>query len=263
MLYDDQAATFDQRAAVPGEAVERIAAAAAEIAGLRPGQRWLEVGAGTGLLSLPLLRRGARYTGFDRSVPMLEAFRERLAGAGLAAALHVADGNLRWPAEDGSADVVFSARAIHHLDPAHAAAETRRVLGPAGGWLLVGRVRRPEDSPKARMRRMMRSILQEHGQRGRSHEARADAVFAALAAGGGRADRRMEAAAWTTRHAPADSIRSWQEKEGLAGIALDAETKERVLAELRTRAGAAFGDLERPLPQEERFELRAFFVAID
>jgi SAM-dependent methyltransferase len=262
MLYDDQAATFDQRAGVPAEAVEKIADVAAEIAGLRSGQRWLEVGAGTGLLSLPLLGRGAAYTGFDRSPAMLEAFRARLAASGLAAALHVADGEGRWPAEDGSADVVFGARAIHHLDPAHAAAEVRRVLGPAGGWLLVGRVRRPDDSPKARMRRLMRAVLREHGHHGRSHEARADAVFAALA-GGGRSDRRVEAAAWTIRHAPADSLRSWQEKEGLAGIALDAPTKERVLAELGARARAAFGDPERPLPQEERFELRAISVAID
>jgi ubiquinone/menaquinone biosynthesis C-methylase UbiE len=142
MLYDDQASTFDLRAGIPPAAVDAVARAAAELAEARPGQRWLEVGAGTGLLSLPLLRLRIAYTGFDRSGPMLEAFRARLAEAGLAAELKVADGALRWPADDASVDVVFSARAIHHLDPAHAAAEARRVLR-GGGRVLVGRVRRP------------------------------------------------------------------------------------------------------------------------
>src|SRR5688572_33209453 len=119
MLYDDQAAGFDERAGVPADAVEAVAAALVGIVGPVDGQRWLEVGAGTGGLSLPLLRLPIRYTGFDQSPAMLEVFRERADAAGLAAELHVADGNARWPAENASTDVVFSARALHHLDPEH------------------------------------------------------------------------------------------------------------------------------------------------
>ena len=48
MLYDDQAAAFDERAGVPPDAAEAIAAAVAEIVGPVDGQRWLDVGAGTG-----------------------------------------------------------------------------------------------------------------------------------------------------------------------------------------------------------------------
>ena len=67
MLYEDQAAGFDERAAIPAEAVESMAAAVAEIAGLRQGDMLLEIGPGTGMLSLPLLRRPIRYIGFALS----------------------------------------------------------------------------------------------------------------------------------------------------------------------------------------------------
>ncbi|HLM66759.1 MAG TPA: methyltransferase domain-containing protein, partial [Longimicrobium sp.] len=168
MLYDDQATRFDDRAGVPADAAEAVARELSALVGLAEGWTLLDVGCGTGSLSLPLLRLPIRYTGFDRSAAMLEVFRERAEAAGLAAELHVADGNARWPAEDAGVDVVFSARALHHLHPAHVAAEARRVIRP-GGWLATGRVRRPPDSPKSVLRRQMRRMLQAEGFAGRSH----------------------------------------------------------------------------------------------
>lgn len=260
MLFDDQAAAFDERAGVPEHAARSVAAALAELVGAVDGQRWLEVGAGTGGLSLPLLRLPIRYAGFDRSAPMLEVFRERAAAAGLAAELHVADGDARWPADDASVDVVFSARALHHLDPEHAAAETRRVLR-GGGWLVLGRVRRPPDSPKSLLRRQMRRLLEARGLTGRSHEARAGTVFAALERAGARRMEPRVAARWTASHRPADSIAAWEAKEGLAGIDVPAELKAGVLADLRAWALAEYGDLHQPLEQEEAFELDALRLA--
>ncbi|HEU0301697.1 MAG TPA: class I SAM-dependent methyltransferase, partial [Longimicrobium sp.] len=262
MLYDDQAAAFDERAGVPPRAAEAIAAAVAEIVGAVDAQRWLDVGAGTGGLSLPMLRLPIRYTGFDRSAAMLAVFRERAAREGLRADLHLADGNERWPVEDASVDVVFSARALHHLDPGHAAAETRRVLRAPGGWLVLGRVRRPPDSPKSVLRRRMRQMLAAEGFAGRSHDARADAVFAALEqTGGARLEPRV-AARWTGQHRPADSLIAWEGKSGLAGLDLPAEVKARVLAGLRDWAAAELGDIDQPLPQDEAFELGAIRIPI-
>lgn len=262
MLYDDQATAFDERAGVPVEAAQAVAAALAEMVGPVEGQRWLEVGAGTGALSLPLLRLPIRYTGFDRSPAMLEVFRERVDAAGLAADLHVADGNGRWPAEDASTDVIFSARALHHLAPEHAAAETRRVLRTPGGWLVLGRVRRPPDSVKSILRRQMRRMLEAQGFAGRSHEARAGAVFDALEQAGGRRMEPRTAARWSHPHRPADSLAAWEGKSGLAGIDVPAEVKARVLADLRAWAEAEFGDIHRPAEQEETFELDAIRIPI-
>ncbi|HEX2206092.1 MAG TPA: class I SAM-dependent methyltransferase [Longimicrobium sp.] len=262
MLFDDQAPAFDDRAGVPEHVARAVADALAELAGPVDGQRWLEVGAGTGGLSLPLLRLPIRYTGFDRSAAMLEVFRERVDAAGLAAELRVTDGNARWTADDASVDVIFSARALHHLDAEHAAVETRRVLAAPGGWLVLGRVRRPPESVKSVLRRQMRRMLQAQGFAGRSHEARAGAVFTALERVGGRRIEPRVAARWTAPHRPADSIASWEGKQGLAGIDVPADVKARVLANLRAWAAAEFGDVHQPREQEEAFELDAIRVPI-
>ena len=260
MLYDDQAAGFDERAAIPVEAVEAVAAAVVETAGLQQGDALLELGPGTGMLSLPLVRQPIRYTGFDRSPAMLAVFREKVEEARLRAELLVGDANGRWPVEDGSVATIFSARAIHHVDVDHAAAETRRVLRPEEGWLILGRVCRPSDSVKPTLRRQMRKLLEEEGYSGRNHRAYAEALFSALEAiGGERAEPRV-AARWTRRHTLLDSITAWQGKGGLAGYDVPEEVKERVLDQLRAWAEELYGDLEVLLEQEEFFELKAIHL---
>jgi ubiquinone/menaquinone biosynthesis C-methylase UbiE len=260
MLYEDQAAGFDERAAIPAEAVESIAATVVEMAGLHQGNTLLEIGPGTGMLSLPLIRQPIRYIGFDRSPAMLSAFREKVEKARLHAELLVADGNGRWPVEDGGVATIFSARALHHVDVGHAAAETRRVLRPEGGWLVLGRVLRPNDSVKSTLRRQMWKLLEEEGYSGRNHPAYAEALFSALEAiGGERAEPRV-AARWTRRHAPLDSIAAWQGKEGLAGHDIPEEVKERVLGRLHAWAEERYGDPEALLEQEESFGLEAIYL---
>ena len=260
MLYEDQAAGFDKRAAIPAEAVKSMAAAVAEIAELRQGDTLLEIGAGTGMLSLPLMTQPIRYIGFDLSPAMLAVFREKLEKARLHAELLVADANGRWPAEDGSVAAIFSARALHHVDVDHAAAEIERVLRPEGGWLILGMVRRPNDSVKPAFRRQMGKFLEEEGYSGRSHDIHAEALFPALEAIGGERVEPRVVARWTRRQAPLDWFTAWQEKKGLAGHSIPEEVKERVLSRLRAWAEERHGNLEVPLDQEQFFELEAIHV---
>jgi len=259
MLFEDQALSFDDRAGLPPGASEAVARAFADMVGLDEGKTLLEIGPGTGQLSLPLLQWPIRYIGVDRSSAMIDVFRSKVEAAGLKADLIVADGNERWPVEDASVDIVFSSRSLHLLEPYHVVAEIRRVLKSAGGWLVVGRMRRSHDSIKAVLRRRMRWLLEERGYRGRGRRSEAEDIFAVLECDGGRRFPRLDAARWLVSRRPSEALAEWEGKEGLDGLAVPDEVKDDVMAELRSYAEQEYGDLERPLKEWDTFAL----IAID
>jgi ubiquinone/menaquinone biosynthesis C-methylase UbiE len=93
----DEAVTTDEHAA-PAEAWDAIAegydryvapqevelaSEALRLVGLQPGERFLDVAAGTGGLSLPAARLGARVLATDWSPAMIERFRSRVRQEGL------------------------------------------------------------------------------------------------------------------------------------------------------------------------------------
>lgn len=99
---------------------------------IRPGQRVLELGCGTGLMTEHLLARGAQVTSVDRSEPMLSRARKRAP-----AATFITSDVLTFE-PPASYDRVILSYILHELDaPARATALAlaRRALAPGG---LVG-----------------------------------------------------------------------------------------------------------------------------
>lgn len=105
---------------------------------LRPGQRVLEVGVGTGL-TLPMYPRGVRVVGIDLSAPMLReaAGRRTLLGpdrpVGLVRmdATHVAS-------PDGAFDAVFAPYVVSVVpEPRQVVAEMARVCKPGGRVVVL------------------------------------------------------------------------------------------------------------------------------
>jgi len=103
-------------------------------AGVRPGDRVLDVACGTGVVAITAARRGARVCGLDLTPELLQRARENA---------RIAEVNIEWhegdaeslPFEDGSFDVVLSQ--FGHMfgpRPEVVVAEMLRVL-KAGGTL--------------------------------------------------------------------------------------------------------------------------------
>ncbi|MGB7450186.1 MAG: class I SAM-dependent methyltransferase [Ornithinimicrobium sp.] len=92
-----------------------------------PGADVVDVGAGTGKLTVLLLRRGHRVVAVEPSSAMREQLRARLPHLSVRAARAEATG-----LPGASVDVVTFAQAWHWVDPPAASREVARILRPGG-----------------------------------------------------------------------------------------------------------------------------------
>lgn len=168
-FFTSRAADWDARFPDDGPA---YSAAAARL-GLRPGDRVLDAGCGTGR-ALPALREavGTRGTvvGVDLTPAMLAAAVR--AGRNRSAQLAVADAG-RLPLRDSSLDAVFAAGLIGHLaDPESALRELCRVVRPGGTLALFHPIGRA-------------ALAARHGRRASPDDLRAEPRLRPLLAGAG------------------------------------------------------------------------------
>ncbi len=132
--WDSIAALYDEHVA-PGES--ELATAGLRLAGLKAGDGFLDVAAGTGGLSLPAARLGAKVLATDWSPKMIEHLNARAAAEGLDAEGRVMDCHaLDIP--DDTYDVTGSQFGVMLVpDQAQALREMVRVTKPGGRVLLI------------------------------------------------------------------------------------------------------------------------------
>ncbi|GAA2758956.1 class I SAM-dependent methyltransferase [Actinopolymorpha rutila] len=121
--------------------VRRLHERVAQLAGIAPGQTVVDVGCGTGNLSLAVLaaQPDAHVTGLDPDDDALRraARKAQRRGVSLTLARGYAD---RIPAEDATLDHVISSLALHHVDDdgrAGFAYDALRALRPGGKVTVV------------------------------------------------------------------------------------------------------------------------------
>ena len=136
-----------------GPFLDRVAAA-------RPGGRALDLGCGTGVVSLALAERGFDVVGVDHSPEMLELARQKLAAAGVEATLETGDVRaLRFG--DAEFDCVTTQGLLHHLEELDPClAEMIRVLRP-GGFFYISEPTRDETP----LRRVLRVVWSKRPRR--------------------------------------------------------------------------------------------------
>ena len=136
--HDELAADLDP-AGMPPEPISNLDRAALSPAGELRGKRVLDLGCGSGDLSLALIAQGARVTAVDLSPGMVEVARRRAErfcedpslGDFRAAAVESLD------LESDSHDIAFGRFVLHHLDLSLAAPQIARVLKPGGTAIFV------------------------------------------------------------------------------------------------------------------------------
>jgi ubiquinone/menaquinone biosynthesis C-methylase UbiE len=132
--WDAIAARYDEHVA-PGES--DLATAGLRLAGLQPGDTFLDVAAGPGGLSLPAARLGAKVLATDWSPKMIEHFNARATAEGLDAEGRVMDCHaLELP--DDTYDITGSQFGVMLVpDQPQALREMVRVTRPGGYVLLI------------------------------------------------------------------------------------------------------------------------------
>ncbi|WP_262286765.1 class I SAM-dependent methyltransferase [Micromonospora sp. MA102] len=114
-----------------------VAEAVVAAAAIRPDDRVVDVGTGTGNAAILAAQREARSIGVDLEPALLEVARRRAEDAGLVVDWRVGDAT-RLPLPDDSAEVVLSVLGVIYANDHDAAArELSRVCAPSGRVLLA------------------------------------------------------------------------------------------------------------------------------
>lgn len=142
LVFDEVAELY--AVARPSYPPELIADLIAD-AGLCPGARLLELGAGPGNASVLFADRGFLLYCLEPGASLAEVLRRRLAHDPHATV--VATTFEAWPEQPHAFDLVFAAQSIHWIDPAVRFTKAARVLKPGGVLALFANVPSHDASP--------------------------------------------------------------------------------------------------------------------
>lgn len=142
-------------------------------AGITEKSRIADVGAGTGILTEPLLESGATVYAIEPNREMREAAEELLDGH---RKLVFVDGTAEATGVfDGGIDLVVAAQAFHWFDRERARAEFARILRSTGLVALVWNVRRLDSTPFLRgYEQLLHDFAPEYAEVGHQQKGEGD-----------------------------------------------------------------------------------------
>jgi SAM-dependent methyltransferase len=131
-VFNEVAVEYDRnRPAYPDALVDE----ACEVAHIGDGDRVLEIGCGTGQLTRSLLARGLRVTALEPGDRLIGLAAENLRDAGDVELVHARLEDMQLPRK--SYEAVFSASAIHWVDPDLGWRKIAGALAPGGTLALI------------------------------------------------------------------------------------------------------------------------------
>ena len=142
--FDDAAATWDDDPQHE-DRQQAVARAIREAVVLEPGTRALDVGAGTGRLSILLAGHVGTITITDPSAGMVQVAQESIEAAGLADRARALRADLTRDTIDGEYDVAWSSMALHHVRDLDAMLAAVHGLLVDGGRLAIADLDRDPD----------------------------------------------------------------------------------------------------------------------
>lgn len=107
-----------------------------QLAGLRAGDRIVEIGCGTGQATVPLAERGLAVTAVELGAGLAAVARRRLAGF---PAAEVVTGSFEdWPPPRDPFDAAVAVNSLHWIDPQLRYAKPYSLVRPGGAMVVAG-----------------------------------------------------------------------------------------------------------------------------
>lgn len=140
-VFDEVARTYDRaRPAYPPEVFEEVLGFAA----LAPGERLLEIGAGTGKATRGFAGRGFPILCIEPGAQLAAVLKEHCGGHDVTVAATTFEA---WPVETAAFGLVFAAQSFHWVDPEQGFDRCAQALRPGGTLALFGNRPRRGEAP--------------------------------------------------------------------------------------------------------------------
>ncbi len=211
----------------------------------------LDVGTGTGRISVPLLRLGADVIGIDLSVNMMSKLREKYPAAHLAQA----DAS-RLPFATYQFDAVLTTHVMHLIGPwREALCEYRRVLKP-GGVYIDSTQWHDTSSRLTRIRDQWRTLVEAQGAQWRRPGAQSREELNAELKSQGAQIEEVEVLRYYATATPRERLDQIHDRVCSDAWDVSDEVFEATFKEITAWTKREIGPLDKPITEERRFILR-------
>lgn len=247
--FDRAADYYDQTRELP----EPIAAYGipALLQHITPHGKILDVGTGTGRISVPLLRLGADVIGIDLSLNMMGKLREKYPAAHLAQA----DAS-HLPFAARQFDAVLTTHVMHLIGPwREALHEYRRVLRPDGVYIDSTQWH-DASSHLTRIRDKWRELVEAHGAQWRRPGVQSREELNAELKSQGAQIEEVEVLRYYATATPRERLDQIHSRVCSDAWDVSDEVFEATFKEITAWTKKEIGPLEKPITEERRFILR-------